>query len=261
LPDGRLATYVSSNFVLMSCLYRPEQLREDLTDHVQAFMNMALRGIEPEKSDGRKFLIIEEEAERAGARYADPELQQLLLEYSAAAYEMFTQMIAVRMHQLPDLLVEQILYKILTWMEEERLLQFPVKSGPRKMWDDLVKEYGNVLKEEWQVAKPGPREVTPQSERAEMLAFYNSQLTLCQKAKLIYKQNKKGHWRRLVKEEHPDFDDEFIASLTDHKPSEIATLITGRYFKKLVGNDYRGADEVRRQLGLARREAARDGSG
>lgn len=258
LPDGQRSTYVRANFALMSCLYDPNRLKESLTDHVQEFINVAIKGAVPPRDRGRRHLVLEEEAIKAGVRDTDPEMQRLLLRYGDYAYELFTRMIVVRLYELPDLLVEQILYKIMTRMEAEGLIKFGVKSGARRMWDDLVREYGRILKEDWNVFKPGPREVTSRAERAEMLSFYNSRLEICRAAKTTYKQHRKGRWKAQVRQRHPGYDEEFIAHLADHKPSEIATLITGKRFNKIVGRDYRGLEEVRRQLGLARKEALKN---
>jgi hypothetical protein len=261
LKDGQEAIFVASHFGLLSFQFNPGYLKEALTNEVQALMNRVLKGEYPEVIDGRECIIIEEEAHKAGVRYADPVWQDMLLDYSDSAYMLFVGMIPAKLNELPSLLVEQILYKIMTWMDDANLIRFGVKSGARRMWDDLVKEYGRVLKEDWDVFKPGPKEVTSSAERAEMLAFYTAQLELCQAAKATYKQYRKSRWRSRVKERHPDFSDEFIAHLADHKPSEVALLITGRHFGKIVGRDYRGLDELRRQLGLARKEAQSSGNG
>ena len=260
LPDGKMNIEVDSNFVTMACSYHPEELKERLTDHVRALLSVVLSGVNPVDSEGDLLLYVEEYTARI--RDQDPEMQQLVLMYDDWAYETFTGMILSKMYQLPELLVEQIHYKIISMLDEEGRIPFKVKAGARRMWDDLVNEMGKVLKEEWLDLKPGPKEVTSKEERADMLAFYKVQLGMCQSAKMLYRQiysqGRSGSWRAKIKEKYLDLDEDVINNLPEHKASELAILGTGKHFKKIIGRNFRGAEEVKRQLGIARKEAKDD---
>jgi hypothetical protein len=38
------------------------------------------------------------------------------------------------------------------------------------------------------------------------------------------------------------------------EPSEVGHVLTGKRFKKIIGKDFKGEAEVKRQLGIARSE-------
>lgn len=256
--DGRLTVEVDSNFVTMACFYHPEELKEWLIDHVKSLLTVIFRGADPGDSE-EKLRLQAEEAYASPLQSLDPELQELVIMYGNFSYETFTEMILSKMYQLPDLLVEQIHYKIISMLADEGRIPFKVTAGTRRLWDDLVNEMGKVLKEEWLNLKPGPKAVTSKEERAEMLTFYRVQLEICQSAKILYRQiynqGRRGDWRLKIKERHPELDAVVIDNIPDHKPSELAVLGTGKHFKKIIGRDLRGAEEVKRQLGIARKEA------
>jgi hypothetical protein len=255
LPDDTYYMYVDSFIVSVGCTYRPESLRAELNKHMYILMQSVLTRFKDFKEGAMG--VMEGEAEETGFRYSDPELQRFLDRYSTFAYETFINMIQYKMYELPELLLELIEYRVFALMEEDRFYIPLEKSIGRKMWDDLVRQYGRALKEDWLNIKPGPVEGTSKSERAEMLAFYNTTLVTCQSAKRIYKQNKGRDWRGKVKESHEELG-EFIESVADHRPSDLAILITGRKFNKIIGKDFRGSEEVRRQLGIARKEVRDD---
>lgn len=260
-PDGKMNIEVDSKFVTMACSYHPEELKEWLIDHVKTLLIVGFRGTDPKDSEENLRLQMEE-AYVAPLQGLDPEMQELVLVYGNFSYETFTEMILSKMYQLPELLVEQIHYKIISVLDEKGHVPFKVKAGARRMWDDLVNEMGKVLKEEWLNLKPGPKEVTSKIERAGMLAFYKAQLGMCQSAKVLYRQihsqDRRRNWRVKIKERHPELDDVVIDNVPDHKASELAILGTGKYFKKIIGRDFRGAEEVKRQLGIARKEATEE---
>jgi hypothetical protein len=258
LSDGKLNIEVDSTFVTMACSYHPEELKEWLIDHVKALLTVMFRGTDPGDSE-ENLRLQAEEAYASPLQNLDPELQELVVMYGNFSYETFTEMILSKMYQLPELLVEQIHYKIISMLDEEGRVPFKVKAGARRMWDDLVNEMGKVLKEEWLNLKPGPKEFTSREERAEMLAFYKAQLGMCQSAKMLYRQiyneGRSGKWHVKIKERYPELDAVVIDNIPDHKASELAILGTGKHFKKIIGRDFRGAEEVKRQLGIARKEA------
>lgn len=258
LPNGRLNIEVDSTFVTMACSYHPEELKEWLIEHVKALLTVMSRGTDPGDSEENLVLQVKE-AYTAPLQDLDTEMQELVLMYGNFSYETFTEMILSKMYQLPELLVEQIHYKIISMLDEEGRIHFKVKAGARRMWDDLVNEMGKVLKEEWLDLKPGPKEVTSREERAEMLTFYKAQLEMCQSARMLYRQiyneGRSGNWRAKIKERCPELDAVLIDNIPDHKASELAILGTGKHFKKIIGRDFRGAEEVKRQLGIARKEA------
>jgi len=197
-----------------------------------------------------------EEAERkAGRRLHMPSLQKVLDSYSERAYETFIQRLPYEMRDVPYRLVMEILYALISDMERSGEVKFRNKYTLRKLWDGLIQIYGNSLKESWVELKPGPSATTSKVQRAEMLRYYNSVLPDCQSAKSIYKQNQKGPWRRLIKERQK-LDKDDIENIIRLKPSEVALLITGKHFKRIIGKDFHGEAELRRQLGIARKEAA-----
>lgn len=255
MPDGALSFGVNPNFVTMSCLYYPWELRERLADHVQWVLNKALKRAVDQDSEEHPVLIIDEEAWKAGVRDLDPTMQELINKYSDYAYNVFTRVLLTKMYQLPELLVEKIMYKIVFLLHKDNLMPFKVKSGARRMWEDLGKEEWKDVKEEWLDLKPGMKPVTSRQERAEMLAYYHAVRTTCQQAKRLYKETSSRRWKSTVKERFPILDDVIIDNLPDHKPSWLAELLTGRHFRKVIGKDFRGLPEVKRQLGIARQEA------
>lgn len=256
--DGRIVVEVDSNFVTMACFYHPEELKEWLIDHVKSLLTVMFKGTDPGDSE-ENLRLQAEEAYASPLQSLDPELQELVVMYGNFSYETFTEMILSKMHQLPDLLVEQIHYKIISMLAEEGRVPFKVKAGIRRLWDDLVNEMGKVLKEEWLNLKPGPKEFTSREERAEMLAFYKAHLGICQSVKMLYRQiysqGRSGDWRMKIKKRYPELDAVVIDNIPDHKASELAILATGKHFKKIIGRDFKGAEEVKRQLGIARKEA------
>jgi hypothetical protein len=261
MSDGSFTFCVSPNFAIVSCLYYPEELRERITDHVQALLKQVLNGVVEQDLEGNPTLLIDEEAWKAGVRDLDPAMQKLIDKYSKYAYDAFTKMIIRRMYQLPELLLEKILYKIISLLDEDNLVPFKVQSGARRMWDDLAKEVGKEIKDDWLDLKPGTRSVTTKQERAEMLAYYYAVHTTCQKAKAIYKNTSSRRWKAKVKEQFPNLDDIIIDNLPDHKPSWLAELMTGKHFRKVIGKEFRGLPEVKRQLGIARVEAKMENTG
>jgi hypothetical protein len=88
-----------------------------------------------------------------------------------------------------------------------------------------------------------------------MLNFYDAILPVCQSAKSIYKRNRKSDWRSAVLKKHQNLGKEDMENLIRMKPSEVAHLITGKHFKRIIGKDLHGEAEVKRQLVFARNEA------
>jgi hypothetical protein len=174
--------------------------------------------------------------------------------YSEQAYDIFVRRITAKMEVLPYHLVQQILFGLMSKLETDGIFIPKEKSANRKLWDSLMHFYGQSLKEEWTKLRPGPTAVTTEAERAEMLDFYNSILADCQSAKSIYKKNRRGHWRTQVKDKHKRLDDDDIENLIRMEPSEVGHVITGKRFKKIIGKDFKGEAEVKRQLGIARSE-------
>jgi hypothetical protein len=67
---------------------------------------------------------------------------------------------------------------------------------------------------------------------------------------------RKAHGAGRIEERHKCLDKDDIENIIRLKPSEVALLISGKGFKKIIGKDFRGEAELRRQLGIARKEAA-----
>jgi hypothetical protein len=174
--------------------------------------------------------------------------------YSEQAYDIFVRRITAKMEVLPYHLVQQILFALVSKLETDEIFIPKEKSAYLKLWNSLMQFYGQSLKEEWTKLRPGPTVVTTEAERAAMLDFYNSILTDCQSAKSIFKKNRKGHWRTQVRDKYKDLDDDDIENLIRMKPSEVGHVITGKRFKKIIGKDFKGEAEVKRQLGIARSE-------
>jgi hypothetical protein len=174
--------------------------------------------------------------------------------YSEQAYDIFVRRFSAKMEVLPHHLVQQILFALVSKLETDEIFIPKEKSAYLKLWNSLMQFYGHSLKEEWTKLRPGRTAVATEAERAAMLDFYNSILPDCQSAKSIYKKNRKGHWRTQVKDKHKDLDDDDIENLIRMKPSEVGHVITGKHFKKIIGKDFKGEAEVKRQLGIARSE-------
>jgi hypothetical protein len=175
--------------------------------------------------------------------------------YNEEAFDLFEQRIVSKMEALPYKLVQQIFFALVSKLEANEVLASTEKSAHRKLWDSLGHFYARSLKEEWADLKPGPSTVTSENERTAMLKFYNAILPVCQSAKSIYKRNRKSDWRDVILKKHPDLGREDVEDLIRMKPSDVAHLITGKRFKRIIGKDLQGEAETRRQLGVARAEA------
>ncbi len=175
--------------------------------------------------------------------------------YNEEAFDLFERRIALKMEVLPYHLVQQILYAFVSKGETKEVFVSKEKSANRKLWDSLARFYGQSLKQEWIDLKPGPSVVTSKKKRTQMLAFYDAMLPICQSAKSIYIRNRKGDWRSAVVKKHQNLNKDDMENLIRMKPSEVAHLITGKHFKKIIGRDLHGEAEVKRQLVFARNEA------
>lgn len=175
--------------------------------------------------------------------------------YNEEAFDLFEQRIASKMEVLPYHLVQQIFFALVSKLEVKEVLVPNEKSAHRKLWDSLGRFYGQSLKEEWVDLKSGPSAVTSKEDRTEMLNFYDEILLTCQSAKSIYKRNRKSDWRSAVLKKHQDLSEEDMENLIRMRPSEVAHLITGKRFKRIIGKDLHGEAEVKRQLVFARNEA------
>ncbi len=175
--------------------------------------------------------------------------------YNEDAFDLFERRIAAKMEVLPYHLVQQIFFALVPKLETKKVLVSKEKSANRKLWDSLSLFYGKSLKEEWIDLKPGPTAVTSKKERTEMLNFYYAILPICQSVKSIYKRNRKSDWRSAVLKKHQNLSKEDMENLIRMRPSEVAHLITGKHFKRIIGKDLHGEAEVKRQLGFARNEA------
>lgn len=175
--------------------------------------------------------------------------------YHEEAFDLFLRRIAFKMEVLPYHLIQQIFFALVSKLEAKEVLVSNEKSAHRKLWDSLGRFYGQSLKEEWADLKPGPSAVTSKKERSAMLNFYDAKLPVCQSAKSIYKRNRQSDWRSAVLKKHQDLSEEDMENLIRMKPSEVAQLITGKHFKKIIGKDLEGEAEIKRQLVVARNEA------
>jgi hypothetical protein len=193
---------------------------------------------------------------KAGRKLQNPSFQQVLNSYSEGAYLIFMQRLPSAMHEVPYRLLTEVLFALICDLEKTGRFVFVDKYTVRKMWDCLAHFNGTNLKRSWTDLRPGPSATTSKAERAEMLKYYNSILPECQGAKSIYKQNRKGSWRRQIRENHKYLDKDDIENIIRLKPSEVALLITGKRFRRIIGKDFHGEAELRRQLGIARKEAA-----
>lgn len=223
--------------VSLSCYYDQRELRRELKDRVQSLLHIFI------KSD-------------------DPRMQELLPKYGEYAYDMFQSRLRLELYQLPELLVQKVIFKTLGALEKDGFVPYSVKFEARKLWDDIANGVWKDLRDPWLTLKPGARQLTSKQERARMLAFYYAVLPTCQEAKKIYKQifsgkknSNSSNWKSEVKKQFPNLDNVIVNNLPDHKPSQLAELQTGRYFHKVIGKDFKGLAEVRRQLRIARKEA------
>jgi hypothetical protein len=162
------------------------------------------------------------------------------------------------MYQVPETLVQNILQKIITMLDEDDRAPFTLKKGVRQMWDELAQKEGKALKDDWVALKPGTKPFTSKQERAEMFAYYYTVLPVCQKAKNFYNKTNLRRWKDEAKKKFPGLDDMIINNLPDHKPSWLAELQTGIHFRKVIGKNLKGLSEVRRQIGKARQEATEE---
>jgi hypothetical protein len=174
--------------------------------------------------------------------------------YNDEAFDLFERRIASKMEVLPYHLVQQIFFALVSKLEANEVLVSNEKSAHRKLWDSLGHFYGRSLKEEWADLKPGPSVVTSDEERTAMLTFYNAVLPVCQSAKSIYKRNRKSDWRAAILKKHPGLSKDDVENLIRMKPSEVAHLITGKRFKRIIGKDLEGEAETKRQVTIARAE-------
>ena len=175
--------------------------------------------------------------------------------YNEEAFDLFERRIASKMEVLPYHLVQQIFFALVSELEAKDFLVPKEKSAHRKLWDSLGRSYGQSLKEEWADLKPGPSAVTSEKKRTDMLNYYDAILPICLNAKSIYKRNRKSDWRSAVLKKHQSLGEEDMENLIRMKPSEVAHLITGKYFNKIIGKDLQGEAEIKRQLVFARNEA------
>jgi hypothetical protein len=242
---------VSTVFGVFSFTYDRERFTEPLADYVKQLMNKYSVCTDSVKAE---VLEVEEEIAKVDVRYEEPVLQKLLEIYTKRASELFEARFPGRMYSLPFRLAEQIALVIVSAMEGDDLIEQSHKSATRKMWDVLIRDYGKSIRQEWLCLKPGPVEGTSKAQRYEMLDFYIVMLSHCQNAKKFYKQNRHLDWRSLVLERFGFFSHDEIESIERLRPSELALLITGKYFKRIVGKNLGGEAELRRQLGIARAE-------
>jgi hypothetical protein len=249
--DGSLDVQVNTFFGRLVWTYNPAEFKEKLTDHVQAFLDAFRQGV---SSVSVNELEIDPDASKQGLRYADPVWQISLEKYSARAFALFREKLPQKMNSLPDLLVEQILYRLLYEIDSD--IGLNKKSLIRNMWNDLGREYGKMLKNEWLKLKPGPGEMTSRSQRRELLRFYESVLPDCQNAKKLYKKSRAVEWKKATRKKYPKLEEEDVDNLVGMKPSDVALIVTGKHFKKIIGENFRGEDELKRQLGIARKEYA-----
>src|ERR1700686_4293246 len=216
---------------------------------------------------GFSFNYDREELRTQVARFLRKEMNNLTLNklykknlgavdlYNEEAFDLFERRIAAKMEVLPYHLVQQIFFALVSKLEAKEVLVSLEKSAHRKLWDSLGRFYEQSLKEEWIDLKPGPSAATSKRERTEMLNFYDAILPDCQSAKSIYKRNRNSDWRSAILKKHRNLSKEDLENLIRMKPSEVAHLITGKHFKRIIGKDLHGEAEVKRQLVFARSEA------
>jgi hypothetical protein len=247
-PEGDLVAHFSVNtlFGTFAFVYGYLELPKQFTKLVKRTVN-TLFG---------ELIRREQPALKARRKLQNPSLQQVLDSYSDGAYLLFIQRLPSAMSEVPYRLLTEVLFALICDLEQEGRFVFSDKYTVRKMWDALAHFYGKNLKRSWADLRPGPSATTSKAERAEMLTYYYSILPDCQDAKSIYKKNRKGSWRRQIKESHKYLDKDDIENIIRLKPSEVALLITGKHFKRIIGKDFHGEAELRRQLGIARKEAA-----
>ncbi len=246
-PEGDIVTYFSVNtmFGTFAFVYGYLELPKQFTELVKRMADTIF-------SEFRKR---EKAALKAKRKFQKPSLQQVLDSYSERAYAIFIQRLPSAMNDAPYRLLTEVLYALICDLEKSGIFVFGDKYTVRKLWDSLAHFYGKNLKRSWVQLRPGPSATTSKAERAEMLTYYNAMLAECQGAKSIYKQNRKGSWRNQIKESHKYLDKDDIENIIRMKPSEVALLITGKHFKRIIGKDFHGEAELRRQLGIARKEA------
>ena len=247
-PKGDLVAHFSVNthFGTLAFIYDYLELPNQLTKLVKRMVSHIL-------GDLRKQ---EKAALRASCRPQNPSLQQVIDSYSEGAYLIFNRRLPSAMLEVPYRLLAEVLFALVCDLEKTGRFAFGDKYTVRKMWDSLAHFNGKNLKRSWADLRPGPSATTSKTERAEILTYYNSILPECQDAKSIYKHNKKGSWRRQIEERHKCLDKDDIENIIRLKPSEVALLISGKRFKRIIGKDFHGEAELKRQLGIARKEAA-----
>jgi hypothetical protein len=247
-PKGDLVAHFSVNthFGTFGFIYDYLELPKQFTKLVKQTVGTIL-------GDLRKR---EKAALEASCKPQNPSLQQVIDSYSEGTYLIFIHRLPSAMLEVPYRLLTEVLFALMCDLEKTGRFVFGDKYTVRKMWDGLAHFYGKNLKRSWTDLRPGPSATTSKAQRAEMLTYYNSILPECQGAKSIYKRNKKGSWRGQIKERHKCLDKDDIENIIRLKPSEVALLISGKRFKRIIGKDFHGEAELRRQLGIARKEAA-----
>lgn len=235
--------------ISLSCSYDPEELRLDLIVRVLLLLNAYLPS-------------------------EDQRLPELLDKYSEHAYKIFTGRLRLEVYRLRDLVLRKVMFKIVGELEKDGFVPYDEMHKIRRMWDDMAGDVLRSLRDDWLELKPGPKPNTSEQERARMLTFYNEVLPTCQRAKQLYKQitspkitaRRKGEinnreknysstWKSTVKQQFPALGDAVIGCLPDHKPCELAEIMTGRHFRKVKGKNLKGWDGLKKQLTKARIEA------
>lgn len=252
--DGEETLFVKTDFGVITLDYRPPDVRKLIKDRFQYLLDTLAFNCALLKLPEERFSQMAEVVAKHRHLYMDEKAQSLLDQSSESAYQNFLKKLPSRMKALPDLLVEQLMFTLLAVCGERGL--FTSKSHGRQAWRDLTRYYEQQLKKEFLNLRPGRVETTSRQSRASMLAFYNSVHPVCQSAKTTYKRNRGGNWRSVVKQSYSELDSDDIENLVRLKPSEVALLMTGKRFNRIVGEDLRGEEELKRQLRKARKEAA-----
>lgn len=252
--DGEETLFVKTDFGVITLEYRPPDVRKLIKDRFQCLLDTLAFDCAILRLPAELYSQLAEVGAKHRHLYMDEKVQSLLDQSSESAYQNFLKKLPSRMKALPNLLVEQLMFTFLSVCGERGL--FISKSYGRKAWRDLTRYYEQQLKKEFLNLRPGRVEITSRQSRASMLAFYNSVHPVCQSAKTTYKRNRSGNWRSVVKQSYSQLDSDDIENLVRLKPSEVALLMTGKRFNRISGEDLRGEDELKRQLGIARKEAA-----
>ena len=253
LSAGEHLHLVRSGPTVTSCLYHPAELRAEAARWVLDYIEAARTG---EAADFSTLGTDEErKGRRAAVQYRDPELHEEFRKYAELAYEYFAGAIQRKLHELPQLLLIEVLHAVVIRMHRDGFIPLKGKSAGTRNWEEHFDQLKARVKSQWDAPRRGPEPGWTPERRAEVLDYYNTVLGALQPAYDTYKSKRHlPSWKKEVKKEHPDLDIELIGRLVDTTPSDLAYELTGKHFGLVRERDRAGEEQLKRQLSKARGE-------